>query len=224
MPSPLRYPRIRITPAWAGKSNPPNSPLKQIKDHPRVGGEKRRNRKSTSRRKGSPPRGRGKVWELNRAETDRRITPAWAGKRTCYYIDNTRTWDHPRVGGEKLHAVLQAEPVGGSPPRGRGKAPVCSVEPSATRITPAWAGKRSTTQILRYLYGDHPRVGGEKAERLYKQIEAGGSPPRGRGKDFLLLDRLFAQRITPAWAGKSVRGSFRGNPPEDHPRVGGEKA
>ena len=34
------------------------------------------------------------------------------------------------------------------------------------RITPAWAGKRSTAQILRHLYGDHPRVGGEKTKKI----------------------------------------------------------
>ena len=48
-------------------------------------------------------------------------------------------------------------------------------------------------------------------------------PPRGRGKAFSVLRRQFRFRITPAWAGKSVRrilgSEFRG----DHPRVGGEK-
>ena len=66
-------------------------------------------------------------------------------------------------------------------------------------------------------------MGGEKAERLYKQIEAGGSPPHGRGKDFFLLDRLLTYRITPAWAGKSPMGRKRERRKEDHPRMGGEK-
>lgn len=50
-----------------------------------------------------------------------------------------------------------------------------------------------------------------------------GSPPRMRGKvkgcGFLAL----AVRITPAYAGKSHWESLRRSPPEDHPRVCGEK-
>ena len=49
------------------------------------------------------------------------------------------------------------------------------------------------------------------------------SPPRMRGKDFLIQHCLFSQGITPAYAGKSFGSfcflSFR----QDHPRVCGEK-
>ena len=70
---------------------------------------------------------------------------------------------------------------------------------------------------------DHPRVGGEKItdETIGTVIQ--GSPPRRRGKDFLLFHRLFAQRITPAWAGKSFSTSPKSCRAGDHPRVGGEK-
>ena len=50
-----------------------------------------------------------------------------------------------------------------------------------------------------------------------------GSPPRMRGKDFLLLDRLLAKGITPAYAGKSSVAHFCTVTVWDHPRVCGEK-
>ena len=69
---------------------------------PRVGGEKRCSGNTRIRPRGSPPRGRGKVsclfppWPLNG------ITPAWAGKSWAATRTRYRTWDHPRVGGEKV--------------------------------------------------------------------------------------------------------------------------
>ena len=51
-----------------------------------------------------------------------------------------------------------------------------------------------------------------------------GSPPRMRGKDFLLLDRLLAKGITPAYAGKSSVAHFCTVTVWDHPRVCGEKS
>ena len=51
-----------------------------------------------------------------------------------------------------------------------------------------------------------------------------GSPPRMRGKDFFLFYRLLAQRITPAYAGKSLCPRMALRQLGDHPRVCGEKA
>ena len=60
------YPRpllclYRITPAWAGKRLSIKFVKALDKDHPRVGGEKRKMLGQRFRLKGSPPRGRGKV-------------------------------------------------------------------------------------------------------------------------------------------------------------------
>ena len=51
-----------------------------------------------------------------------------------------------------------------------------------------------------------------------------GSPPRGRGKVSDVLELRTADRITPAWAGKSFFPGFRLGLLKDHPRVGGEKS
>ena len=52
---------------------------------------------------------------------------------------------------------------------------------------------------------------------------AWGLPPRVRGKGTESAVGLVVQRITPACAGKSHWESLRRSPPEDHPRVCGEK-
>ena len=53
--------------------------------------------------------------------------------------------------------------------------------------------------------GDHPRVCGEKTAFTSESELSAGSPPRMRGKaERVNVPRRFG-RITPAYAGKSVR-------------------
>ena len=94
------------------------------------------------------------------------ITPAYAGKRGfrwCFYVV---CWDHPRVCGEKQHGRGGTLPVCGSPPRMRGKENVQGPELGATRITPAYAGKRLWSDTWCLTDWDHPRVCGEKTKKI----------------------------------------------------------
>ena len=71
----------RITPAYAGKSSGLwNTGLKR-KDHPRLCGEKKRNKKEYLHHMGSPPPMRGKVPAGGLWQPPDGITPAYAGKR-----------------------------------------------------------------------------------------------------------------------------------------------
>ena len=76
--------RNRITPAWAGKSHSAVLRRTSKEDHPRVGGEKNAGFNKDDIAAGSPPRGRGKVTLPSCAVPRKRITPAWAGKRTIW--------------------------------------------------------------------------------------------------------------------------------------------
>ena len=96
------------------------------------------------------------------------------------------------------------------------------IEPP-TRITPAWAGKRGQSPLLREPDQDHPRVGGEKFCVPAGLFARQGSPPRGRGKDFTEESEVQGNGITPAWAGKSAFAKDDKQKRRDHPRVGGEK-
>ena len=173
---------------------------------------------------GSPPRGRGKVDIDLFGFLCRGITPAWAGKRSWKHDHVRKHGDHPRVGGEKQLPFHFFCVLGGSPPRGRGKALHLVPSSKQHRITPAWAGKSAAVDAAAAAARDHPRVGGEKTMRFIIASTVSGSPPRGRGKAFQTPCPGWRERITPAWAGKSRVKQNQIAFWWDHPRVGGEKA
>ncbi len=74
-------------------------------------------------------------------------------------------------------------------------------------VSPAYAGKSSTRELLLIVSRDHPRVCGEKIVAgmvaLGAALFAKGSPPRMRGKGHLTLAVSHMHRINPAYAGKS---------------------
>ena len=152
----------RITPAWAGKSRRHAESRTKSKDHPRVGGEKLKQRMCSTAIAGSPPRGRGKDKLNVREDFAPGITPAWAGKSISQTSTMKPARDHPRVGGEKAGFADNVFDVAGSPPRGRGKADKDDVSGLDLGITPAWAGKSIAGQHTAIVAQDHPRVGGEK--------------------------------------------------------------
>ena len=174
--------RVGITPACAGKRAASAREAYFIWDHPRVCGEKETKDTKKDLKLGSPPRMREKV----------------AMQRT-------------------------SASASGSPPRMRGKVGVRFIQPVCHGITPAYAGKRPLTVCWRWQKRDHPRVCGEKTfDRLLEMAEKGspprmrgkvraakirirnvGSPLRVRGKDLTFTVRISAERITPAYAGKS---------------------
>ena len=127
------------------------------------------------------------------------------------------------MGGEKIHLKVLSFTIGGSPPRGRGKAKVIVVILHNFGITPAWAGKSLCCPLPPTSFADHPRVGGEKQKSLLLSSITSGSPPRGRGKVEILCQLNGILRITPAWAGKSGRKRMSALQQGDHPRMGGEK-
>ena len=136
----LKFPRI--TPAYAGKSthSTPSSVLHR--DHPRVCGEKKCRVPSGRKVVGSPPRMRGKAISQAPAWDRSGITPAYAGKSPQFFALPLLRGDHPRVCGEKRPTRCALTADRGSPPRMRGKAARRCFRFPASRITPAYAGKR----------------------------------------------------------------------------------
>ena len=138
----VRAGALGITPAYAGKSCSYNSRTTASGDHPRMCGEKVRNRRRESKRLGSSPRMRGKVFPPVSSSVYTRITPAYAGKRRQCSPQSGGSWDHPRVCGEKNIERGNVPCFGGSPPRMRGKALCSPFSVLLKGITPAYAGKR----------------------------------------------------------------------------------
>ena len=73
-----------ITPAYAGKSRSDRKTHSTTWDHPRLCGEKWEMLGLSNRYRGSPPPMRGKENARFGLTLDKRITPAYAGKR-CFY-------------------------------------------------------------------------------------------------------------------------------------------
>ena len=76
------------------------------------------------KKRGSPPRARGKDIIMLYFSMIGGITPACAGKRLSLISDVVTGRDHPRVRGEKTIFDAQKVNQRGSPPRARGKAGV----------------------------------------------------------------------------------------------------
>ena len=172
-----------ITPAYAGKSAYLSPEDTAGRDHPRVCGEKYSWEKSTCKIFGSPPRMRGKAGLVQIVCRLRGITPAYAGKSLLKLLHHVGLRDHPRVCGEKAYSLVINGSEWGSPPRMRGKGTKRCSSRRGGRITPAYAGKSKRIAPSSVLFGDHPRVCGEKALPLHVVLSIMGSPPRMRGKE-----------------------------------------
>ena len=125
---------------------------------------------------------RGKVNKTQVQLSAKRITPAYAGKRTIEKFANTPDQDHPRLCGEKSQAVRLSKKTLGSPPPMRGKGTVRGKSIRPWRITPAYAGKSCRGLAALKVTKDHPRLCGEKFPPSYNDAVTRGSPPPMRGK------------------------------------------
>ena len=194
--------RRGITPAYAGKSEPSYAVIDNLRDHPRLRGEKMLLFRLFRPDKGSPPLTRGKDSDKRRMSSGVRITPAYAGKsrppRGFYLFEQ----DHPRLRGEKVYLAKCLPVYVGSPPLTRGKVVSISSMGESSRITPAYAGKRREGGAKIFPTWDHPRLRGEKPAPKEKAEKIEGSPPLTRGKGYFFFMRFLLTGITPAYAGK----------------------
>ena len=212
----------RLIPAWAGKTQGRTRSSSRRAAHPRVGGENAREELVTEASDGSSPRGRGKRSCRDRLRRRGRLIPAWAGKTPPRAAGTTWSGAHPRVGGENVLPYSAMTAAAGSSPRGRGKPCLLASVLAWRRLIPAWAGKTSISTDSSASRGAHPRVGGENSYVLAYCCASGGSSPRGRGKQVVLVHGQLADRLIPAWAGKTSASSRATRFRPAHPRVGGE--
>ncbi len=141
------------------------------------------------------------------------VSPAYAGKSRECARGLTRARNHPRVCGEKFRFCCSFLMQRGSPPRMRGKADGHRKARRRTRITPAYAGKRVCFRSQSRSVRDHPRVCGEKLWLFCCVSLPSGSPPRMRGKGWVMLTLTVRNGITPAYAGKRLKRSRSTVPP-----------
>ena len=148
---------------------------------------------------------RGKGGHSDKGQGCCRITPAYAGKRVSIPLYRRSRKDHPRLCGEKLSGKFVIICLTGSPPPMRGKEYNDTLFDACYRITPAYAGKRLDRSPAHSQTRDHPRLCGEKPVTTSQTILILGSPPPMRGKEKRRIRIHRCVRITPAYAGKSLR-------------------
>ena len=181
-----RRPRIRLIPAYAGKTAVGSLGVVRVRAHPRVCGENVAYEKAVRGDLGSSPRMRGKlrlVWVISWPWG---LIPAYAGKTT------------PRRRTIRMHC--------GSSPRMRGKQTKASQTPSSARLIPAYAGKTFSRSFMMSRRSAHPRVCGENEARAGPKTPPQGSSPRMRGKRGRLARSRRARGLIPAYAGKTLSG------------------
>ena len=84
-------------------------------------------------------------------------------------------------------------------------------------------GKAAASCSAMISAADHPRLCGEKSHFSLTLSFPKGSPPPMRGKVSPVLVRAIPDRITPAYAGKSLAEFGKTSKVWDHPRLCGEK-
>ena len=117
-------------------------------------------------------------------------------------------WDHPRLRGEYKQRILREFRYLGSPPLTRGILYTLLFYPQAVGITPAYAGNTRVANFIQYGDGDHPRLRGEYSAGIAMNLALGGSPPLTRGILRKTLSNVRGQRITPAYAGNTLKESL----------------
>ena len=168
-----------------------------------MGGENGAAAFSSFERAGSSPRGRGKRDSGVFTALATGLIPAWAGKTSGKVRSRRSLRAHPRVGGENLLFPFFTLALPGSSPRGRGKPGSEPASASETGLIPAWAGKTMMSARVAACCAAHPRVGGENLIGVAADLSAQGSSPRGRGKPDWDIESWMADRLIPAWAGKT---------------------
>ena len=212
----------RITPACAGKTSDGYSGGQWRWDHPRMRGEDGMFMNFAFDWSGSPPHARGRLLQHVKPDIHCRITPACAGKTPPTRQTRYPLSDHPRMRGEDFGFFSYRVGQGGSPPHARGRQRGREMSYVPIRITPACAGKTSSSRKCRWASMNHPRMRGEDHGSLRVQQPVVGSPPHARGRRAAQTAARPDQRITPACAGKTAQPSRESDRCSDHPRMRGE--
>ncbi len=184
-------PVVGITPAYAGKRCKNVAVQSPKQDHPRLCGEKESRLTELKKYPGSPPPMRGKVSRYDGKYNFYRITPAYAGKRSAWFLRSPLKRDHPRLCGEKRKFPMCPAILQGSPPPMRGKEAMQHLIKLVKGITPAYAGKSYDRHWQCSAGGDHPRLCGEKLLLCRQSRPLWGSPPPMRGKEHRKISRTY---------------------------------
>ena len=178
---------MRLIPASAGSTSPPETTTSHTWAHPRVCGEHPSRCRCPRSHHGSSPRLRG--------------APSRPGRRRA------PTRAHPRVCGEHVSMCISSCPSMGSSPRLRGALMSIAETITVCGLIPASAGSTGAASESSGSAQAHPRVCGEHTSirALFRLLQ--GSSPRLRGAPPRGAEAGRPTRLIPASAGSTAARS-----------------
>ena len=171
----------RFIPACAGNAGFHARGFRLAAVHPRVCGERDQLDIGRLERRGSSPRVRGTPGQRQIVQIAARFIPACAGNAASNISHGRLSSVHPRVCGERIHAIPQNSTKRGSSPRVRGTPARRSGTGPRSRFIPACAGNAGSWGGRSGGPAVHPRVCGERGRRAPGIAVGRGSSPRVRG-------------------------------------------
>ena len=218
----LDSPRVRTTPARAGRTRTWAGVEGESPDHPRSRGENSARSHRSLTRTGPPPLARGEQQEGPPPDPGGRTTPARAGRTLSPSCWGAATTDHPRSRGENACGVAHSCAHAGPPPLARGELKEKLKPIEVRRTTPARAGRTVAWSLELIRRADHPRSRGENGHDDAPTRPLVGPPPLARGELRQAKAGSPHHRTTPARAGRTLGVKVRSRSRTDHPRSRGE--
>ena len=156
----------RFIPACAGNASPARSGGPRGPVHPRMRGERTTHRIRSAAHGGSSPHARGTRSVFKTVLHRDRFIPACAGNAVSHGIDTLSDAVHPRMRGERQLAVQGEVCRHGSSPHARGTHLNGTHNPEKLRFIPACAGNAARADGRPGLVSVHPRMRGERSNRV----------------------------------------------------------
>ena len=219
---PVVSPGGRNTPADAGTTSGRSWPPNIRWEHPRGCGDDRPLPREQGIARGTPPRMRGRRACLGVGGPVGRNTPADAGTTGFVVTGFKSDQEHPRGCGDDPRCFPSSRPVGGTPPRMRGRQVIDHLHLGRGRNTPADAGTTEAGGTNSTAIGEHPRGCGDDpaSSKLGRSMD--GTPPRMRGRRRMDMMRSEGSRNTPADAGTTRVTMQMSRARSEHPRGCGD--
>ena len=152
---------------------------------------------------GSSPHARGTLRGGDRMRGHTRFIPACAGNAPPPSARNGSASVHPRMRGERLIQRRARTSSHGSSPHARGTPCYETLDIWRQRFIPACAGNATIVDLNRRGISVHPRMRGERHQRVSVFVLDTGSSPHARGTHWCDEQSPATGRFIPACAGNA---------------------
>ncbi|MGC0319061.1 hypothetical protein QBC98_007585 [Kitasatospora acidiphila] len=212
----------RNTPTSVGRTSRASRSGTPRSEHPHVGGEDALLSNPRTSGIGTPPRRWGGLACEHPDNPQIRNTPTSVGRTHRPTPPPEPGPEHPHVGGEDLHPVLDALRPRGTPPRRWGGLPEALALVLGPRNTPTSVGRTTSSTRCSSASAEHPHVGGEDRWCSVPRRLGRGTPPRRWGGRVGHQRHQPPHRNTPTSVGRTYDRIFAYAKHTEHPHVGGE--